>query len=974
MQIYIVGNMEEIRWNFSNPNQLIVRFLDTSVKKIILLSMVICISLWANAQATDLVVDCQTPGWLSSKISYGDQQTVRNLKVTGYINKDDLKFIGQLIEINLNGHIDLSDVNVVDNSMWNNPFSVDKNIQRLDLPKSVTYYSKCLYNDPKVLYVDTLAFEPNDISYVNADLFDKRQYGKAIKNLIVGEKVDSIPIEAFFEYDAIESVTFRGKIRYIGDRAFRVNPNLAKINLEAFDSLEYLGSVKFGEVQWVDTLYQPKKITEFPLTSFPFKENAHVFFETSLIRLLGDSYIESLNLHFKTMTPPGSNFKLNNTFTLYVPKGAKEAYLNNYYFREATIIEDNPVTEITLNEHEVIMNKGEKHSLSIAFTPEDADDRSIAWSSADKNIVTVDEEGTITAYTSGKTWVYAVSVFPEIKDSCLVIVRKNVESVDINKTQIVLSNIGDTNQLIITITPDDATDKSVTWNSSNEQICTVSSNGLVTATGVGTALVTVTTVDGGHIATCTVKVIQHVTNLSLEKHSLSMKVGDSELMYATISPVNADDKTVVWSSSNGQVASVDANGNVQALKAGEAWVKAVSVDNVEAKDSCKVTVIQLVTGVTLSKESYTFDKAGESVQLEATVLPEDASNKEVRWSSSNENVCIVQGGLVTAIAAGTATVTVTTIDGNYTATCIIKVVQHVTKVEVNKTTLTLKVGEGERLTATASPDNAENKSITWSSSNTQVVSVDANGNVQALKAGEAWIKAVSVDNAEAKDSCKVTVTQPVTGITVSPNSVRMTNIGESLQLEATVLPEDASNKEVKWSSSNNAVCVVSNGLVVATGLGTAVVMAVTTDGGYMATCAVVVEKETISVTGVSLSQTSATIKKGETLQLQATVTPEDATNKTLIWKSLDESICIVSQTGMVVAINEGQTVITVVPESGVGQAQCSVLVNNEESAIDSVISNSPESDLPVYNMMGRQVTTLKKGCLYICNGKKFIAR
>ena len=609
------------------------------MKKTLLLFLSLCISLYANAQATDLVVDCQTPGWLSSKINYGDQQTLRNLKVTGYINKDDLKFIGQLIEINLNGHIDLSDVNVVDNSMWNNPFSVDKNIQRLDLPKSVTYYSKCLYNNSKVLYVDTLAFEPNDISYVNADLFDKRQYGKAIKNLIVGEKVDSIPIEAFFEYDAIESVTFRGKIRYIGDRAFRVNPNLAKINLEAFDSLEYLGSVRFGVVQWVDTLYQPKKITEFPLTSFPFKENAHVFFETTLKRLLGDSYIESLNLHFKNLVPPSCNFKMDKTMTLFVPHGAKEAFQNDDNFRRATIIEENPVTGVNLNDHAITMNTGEKHTLSVVLTPEDA-----------------------------------------------------------------------------------------------------------------------------------------------------------------------DDKTISWESSNDSIASVDVNGIVSALKAGEVWIKAMSVDNPEAKDSCKVLVIQPVTGISLSQESF-----------------------------------------------------------------------------------------------------------------------------------------------------------------------RLSNIGENIQLEATVLPADATNKEVNWKSTNEAVCVVANGKVIATGFGTAVILATTVDGGFIASCTIIVEKEKVPVTSIVLSQTSANILKGTTLQLTATAQPADATNKTLVWRSSDENVCVTTQTGLLIAMNEGAAVVTVVPEYGVGQAQCNVTVQSEMGAIQDVCADDMH-DTPCYDMMGRKVSRLVKGRMYISNGKKIVAK
>ena len=494
----------------------------------------------------------------------------------------------------------------------------------------------------------------------------------------------------------------------------------------------------------------------------------------------------------------------------------------------------------------------------------------------------------------------------------------------------------------------------------------------MTAVGPGTAIITVTTVDGGHTATCTVKVIQHVTGLTLEKHVSTLKVGEQELMRASISPDNADDKTMKWTSSNNQAAIVDSNGNVTAKKAGDVWIKAVSNDNAEAKDSCKLTVIQPVTGVSLSKENITFNYAGDKQQLTATITPADASNKDIRWNSTNDNVCVVNNGLVTAVGAGTASVTVTTVDGNYSASCIVKVTQHVANISLNKSTLSLKVGKSERLSAIITPDDAENKAVSWTSSNSQVAFVDANGNVTALKAGEAWIKAVSNDNTVAKDSCKVSVIQPVTGIRVTPETYRMTNIGENIQLEVTVLPTDATNKEVKWTSTNEAICMVANGKVIATGFGTAVVLATTTDGGFTASCAIVVEKESVPVTSIEISQTSAKLQKGETLQLSATVKPNNATNKNVVWKSSNESICIVSQSGLMVALNEGSAIITVVPENGIGQAQCVVSVEERVNAITN-INETTGDNVAIYDLMGQKVTHLIKGRIYICKGKKFVA-
>ena len=966
------------------------------MKKLLLLCVlsVVCSALFA--QATDLVVDCQTAGLLSSKINYGDQQTVKNLKVTGIIDQTDLSFIGGLItQYNLDGILDISECHIdyygtIDEEFHGIPGMKKKDTLRVyKIPQYVKRVDACTYN----LFVDTLYFDCR-MNYVKMSCFDGPSTD--LNCLYLGENIDSIPDMAFLEEGLINtklklrSVNFHPNTRYIGNRAL---PFITSCNFNELKKIEYLGKNSLISTELQDTINIPKSINgTFYIFAFRYRDGQHIIIEDNISIIDGTiwgywgggdtngSTSAKLIFHINNDTPPiirNYDFSSEETnlssSTLYVPKGAKQAYINSSW-KNANIIELNPAEKIELDTHEIVLDKGYKKQLLVLFTPEDADEEKLVWESGNDSIVVVNENGIVSAVSPGQTYIHVRTSNTMLKDSCLVVVRKNVTGISFEKPDIVLRNIGDTCQLKPEITPVDATEKRIIWKSYNEQVCTVSSEGLVTATGAGTALVTATTVDGGHTATCSVKVIQHVTDLYLGEKTLSLKTGDSEQIHPTINPTNADNKKITWSSSNNLVASVDANGNVKALKAGEAWIKAVSADNAEAKDSCKITVTQPVTGITLSKESHTFDNAGEKMQLTATVLPEDATNKEVRWISSNENVCIVQNGLVTAIAAGTATVTVTTVDGSFTANCIIKVVQHVSKVELNKLTLSLKVDESERLTATISPDNAEDKTVVWSSSNEQVATVDANGNVKALKAGEAWIKAVSVDNAEAKDSCKVTVKQPVTGISLSLETIRLTNIGENIQLEATVLPEDASNKEVKWTSSNESVCVVANGKVIATGFGTTVVMATTIDGGFMASCAVVVERETISVTSVEISQLSASLKKGETLQLSATVKPENATNKNVIWKSSNENVCAVTQTGLVVAIGEGKTIITVVPENGVGQAQCEVNVTSIEDAITDIFSDGHPSKQTVYDMMGRKVTHLVKGHLYIRNGQKFIAK
>ena len=933
------------------------------MRKFFLVCISLYVNLYVNAQATDLVVDCQTPGWLSSKIDYGDQQTVKNLKVTGYINSEDLKFIGQLMmQQQLNGHVDLAEANVIGNRMMDNSFSITgtPSVQRLDLPRSVTFFSRCLYRyngggDYWHVAVDTLVFDPNDISYVEKGFFDKIQYGRTVKTLVLGERIDSIPKEAFYENSGLMTVLPKGKLRYLGDRSFALTA-LSKMNLESLDSLEFIGQNALGTGAWIDTLYQPKKLRNFSIGSFPLKDNAHIFFHPTLGSLVGTSN-RSLFFHFKTMTPPACGFKVNKTLTVYVPKGARETFLSNDYFKDAIIIEDNPITDLKINEHDIVMNISEKYALSVLISPQDADDKRITWTSNNTDVATVDEHGVVTAITSGETMVYATSVAIGIKDSCAVLVRKNVESISFKESQIDLDKIGDSKQLSVIITPEDATEQGLSWKSNNESICTVTNQGLVTATGIGSTVVTATTVDGGLTATCVVKVIQHVSSISLDKTTLKLKVGETDRLQATISPDNADNKKVNWNSSNEQLATVDAEGNVQALKAGDVWITATSDDNSEIKASCKVTIKQPVTEIGLSQTNIELNNIGESVQLEATIMPENASEKSVTWKSNNESICTVTNqGLVTATGIGSTVVTATTVDGGLTATCVVKVIQHVSSISLDKTTLKLKVGETDRLQATISPDNADNKKVNWSSSNEQLATVDVEGNVQALKAGDVWITATSDDNSEIKASCKVTIKQPVTEIGLSQTNIELNNIGESVQLEATIMPEDASDKSVTWKSNNEQVCIVSStGMVTAIGAGTTVVTATTNDGEKMAFCIVNVSLQEYNIT---LDQYTMTLNVGETAQLHATVTGN--TTKTVNWSSSNDQIVTVDNNGNVTAIKVGNALIyATLADLPDVQTSCAVTVNEVDGILE--ILGESVNGLSIYNPSGHRITQPQRG-------------
>lgn len=178
----------------------------------------------------------------------------------------------------------------------------------------------------------------------------------------------------------------------------------------------------------------------------------------------------------------------------------------------------------------------------------------------------------------------------------------------------------------------------------------------------------------------------------------------------------------------------------------------------------------------------------------------------------------------------------------------------VKSIELSASEIVMDVGDRTTLSYTLCPYYAQEESVIWSSNNTVIVEVNESGMLTAKKAGKCTITATVASNPEAKDSCEVTVIQPVTGITLSESTLEMSQLGEMKQLVANVLPEDASNKTVKWTSSNTAVCTISeNGTVVATGYGTATIVATTVDGGFPAACVVTVSQP-ITITAKSYSR------------------------------------------------------------------------------------------------------------------------
>jgi uncharacterized protein YjdB len=255
---------------------------------------------------------------------------------------------------------------------------------------------------------------------------------------------------------------------------------------------------------------------------------------------------------------------------------------------------------------------------------------------------------------------------------------------------------------------------------------------------------------------------------------------------------------------------------------------------------CANLVIQPkeITGVSLNKTTLALPQGG-SEQLVASVTPSTASVKSLVWSSDDPSVTVSATGQITAVGMGTATVTAMTLDGSYSAECVVTVLSAaVTGLSLNKNAATIGLGMTEQLTAQLTPEYALNKSVTWTSDSANAT-VSASGLVTAVALGSATITATSVDGGYT-DTCVVTVIPvPASGVSLNATSLSM-SAGESETLIATVHPTNAANKNVSWSSSDTSVAVVIDGIVGAFKAGTAVITVTTEDGGFKATCTVTV--------------------------------------------------------------------------------------------------------------------------------------
>ena len=563
------------------------------MKKLLLLIITTFVS-WnvINAQKSELTIDIQTPGWLSSMINYTDRDSVISLKLTGYINQTDLAFVSELIEKHYLKNLDLSEVNIVEGGLTDN--SLSGSLNNLILPINIEEISNVLC----ALSVNNLTDggpyrKIREGDYASYNSFNS--YSSHIKNTYeLRYETDTIP-DFLFTHEhnnnegvGISNIILPSTIKYIGMSAFYWTKYKPEV-LILPDSLKIIKGAAFN-LDNCKEIFIPKKTEQIlndGIGLYNIQNSAKYYmFDPN------KSYI----LHCENSTPP--YFKYNKMEDLkncivYVPKGCYSAYKNSKYkpkgynseinnpWSYATIIEESVyVTSLKLNINNADIKVGETLTLLANIYPENADNKSVNYISEDENIAYVNSTGVITGKKRGVTKIIVTSKENNsIRDTCIVNIIQPIKSILLNKKNLIL-NVGENETLDVSIFPTDTNNKNLIWNSSDESIATISNTGNLYGIKVGKCKITVYSEENPNIYdTCEIEIKQPVNSLRLDKNEIvSDKIGEIIQLNAIIEPSDATNKNVSWQSSNPSVCSVSSNGSVIILGEGTSVIIATTED------------------------------------------------------------------------------------------------------------------------------------------------------------------------------------------------------------------------------------------------------------------------------------------------------------------------------------------------------------------------------------------------------------
>ena len=587
------------------------------------------------------------------------------------------------------------------------------------------------------------------------------------------------------------------------------------------------------------------------------------------------------------------------------------------------------------------------------------DDVEVAWTSSNLDVATINASGVATAVGAGMATIQAAADGITSMLVSINVTLASVVTVTVEPSSDQELTVGDTIRFTATALTADGSrrdDVEVAWTSSNLDVATINASGVATAVSAGMATIQAAA-DGITSMLVTINVtLASVVTVTVEPSSdQELTVGDTIRFTATALTADGsrrDDVEVAWTSSNLDVATINASGVATAVSAGMATIQAAADGITSILVTINVTLASVVT-VTVEPSSDQELTVGDTIRFTATALTADGSRRddvEVAWTSSNLDVATINAsGVATAVSAGMATIQAAA-DGitSMLVTINVTLASVVTVTVEPSSDQELTVGDTIRFTATALTADGSRRDdveVAWTSSNLDVATINASGVATAVSAGMATIQAAADGITSILVTINVTLASVVT-VTVEPSSDQELTVGDTIRFTATALTADGSRRddvEVAWTSSNLDVATVNtSGIVMGVGAGTTEITAVADGVASSSVTVSVIESPPPSpmVSSIVVSPLMVSIDVGRTQQFEATAMTEDGmviSDIVFSWTSSDEGVATVDPSGLATGINTGEATITAMVDSKSGTATLTVTEPLTPPVVSSIV-------------------------------------
>ena len=548
-------------------------------------------------------------------------------------------------------------------------FMCCKGLTSVAIPSSVvTIEDKAFWVFSNLTGIDI----PDSVTTIGDDAFG---YCFGLTSVSLGKSLTAIPDDAFRSCDKLTSLTIPGSVTSIGRGAFEHCTELTSIvipnsvtalaehafancyslsSLTIGNSVATIGRYAFQGCFSLTSVSIPHSVTTIEDGAFQFASHLQSVTIGHSVDYIGeDAFLDCHSIR-----------TVINYSKLDLERGSEAYGKVALYARE--VIKGELAGAVLLSQNTLDLTIGQATSLTVIVIPSDTTNKTVYWKSSDEKVATVDGAGRVVALGVGTVIITATCDL--VTATCEVTVLPiPAEEVLLDKTEVKLL-LGSSATLTATVRPEATTDKTVVWTSSDPAVATVDKDGKVEARGLGTAKITATCDNVS--ATCEVTVSPIPARaVSIDKNEIELPLGQSVTLSALVEPYDTTDKTVVWTSSDQTVATVDSEGRVEARALGTAIITATCGD---ASFSCEVTVVPILAEYVLIDLTSLDLRKGEHILLTATVFPEDTTDKTVVWTASDQTGATVDSnGCVLAVGPGTATITATC--GDASATCQITV-------------------------------------------------------------------------------------------------------------------------------------------------------------------------------------------------------------------------------------------------------------------------------------------------------------